>query len=394
MTRDSERAILAGVLAGFARRLDVDPIIVRLTYGVLVIGSGGVALVAYPIAWYFMPGDGKPRRERDAAAPAPPRPGRGSRRIAAGVGCLALGLMLVFRELGVWWSDALVWPVVLAAAGAALLWSQASARGEPASETLPPEPAVERRARVHNLYRGGFGIALVVGAAILFLYANGALDAASDAALAALVVLVGASLVLAPFLWRLGRNLAAERAERIRSQERAEVSAHVHDSVLQTLALMQKSADDPRAVAALARRQERELRSWLSGAEEPRPDERLGDALQAMATEVEESHGVPVEVVAVGEWKLDDRGNALVAAAREAIVNAAKFAGDDGPIRVYAEADDDRVQVFVHDRGPGFDPAAVPPTAAVCASRSWGEWSGTAGMPRCAARRARERRSS
>jgi signal transduction histidine kinase len=315
--------------------------------------------VAYPLAWWLMPAEGAPD-----AAPGlrrgDPRRGGGSRRIALGVGLLVLAVLLGFRELGIWWSDALVWPLVLAAAGAALLWSQSSVRGLPETEVPTPEPPEERHARIADLYRGSFGIALVIGAGILFLYANGALDAASDAALAAVVVLAGAGLVLAPFLWRLGRNLAAERAERIRSQERAELSAHVHDSVLQTLALMQKSADDPRAVAALARRQERELRSWLSGKPAPRPDERLEDALQAVAAEVEESHGVPVEVVAVGDWELDEHAAALVAAAREAVVNAAKFAGDDGPIRVYAEADDRRVQVFVHDRGPGFDPASVP----------------------------------
>ena len=357
MTRDTERRIVGGVLAGVARRLDVDPLIVRLAFAVLVVGSGGVALVGYPIAWYLMPADDEP--EAPAAAP-PPRPGRGSRRIAAGVGLLVLAVLLVFRELGVWWSDALVWPLVLAASGAALLWSQSSVRRASEPEAATSEPPAERRTRLADLYRGSFGIALVIGAGILFLYANGALEAASDAALAAVVVLVGAGLVLAPFLWRLGRNLAAERAERIRSQERAELSAHVHDSVLQTLALMQKSADDPREVAALARRQERELRSWLSGDPEPRPDERLSDALQAMAAEVEEAHGVPVEVVAVGDWELDEHAGALVAAAREALVNAAKFAGGDGPIRVYAEAGDDRVQVFVHDRGPGFDLSAVP----------------------------------
>ena len=358
MTRDTERGILAGVLAGFARRLDVDPLIVRLAYAVLVIGTGGGGLIAYPLAWYLMPADGAPRRR--PAEPAPPREGRGSRRIAIGVGLLTLAALLVFRELGVWWSDEAVWPLVLAASGVALLWSQSSVRRRPEAEPPEPEPPAERRARIADLYRGSFGIALVIGAGILFLYANGALDAASDAALAAVVVLVGAGLVLAPFLWRLGRNLATERAERIRSQERAELSAHVHDSVLQTLALMQKSADDPREVAALARRQERELRAWLSGGPDPRPDERLGDALQAVAAEVEESHGVPVEVVAVGDLELDEHSTALVAAAREALVNAAKFAGEDGPIRVYAEAGEERVQVFVHDRGPGFDPAAVP----------------------------------
>ena len=132
MTRDTERGVLAGVLAGFARRLDVDPLIVRLAYVVIVVASGGFALVAYPIAWYLMPADGE-RRER-AAVPAPLRPGRGSRRIALGVGLLVLGVMLVFRELGVWWSDALVWPLVLAAAGAALLWSQSSVRSTPEVE--------------------------------------------------------------------------------------------------------------------------------------------------------------------------------------------------------------------------------------------------------------------
>jgi signal transduction histidine kinase len=172
-----------------------------------------------------------------------------------------------------------------------------------------------------------------------------------------LVILVAAALILAPWWLRLVRGLAAERAERVRSQERAEVGAHLHDSVLQTLALMQKRADDPREVAALARRQERELRAWLNGR---RPDEAsLAAALEAAASEVEDDHGVPVEVVTVGDAPLDERAAALVAAAREALVNAAKFAGPE-PISMYAEVDGARAEVFVRDRGPSFDPAAVP----------------------------------
>jgi len=120
---------------------------------------------------------------------------------------------------------------------------------------------------------------------------------------------------------------------------------------------MQKRADDPREVAALARRQERELRAWLNGR---RPDEAsLAAALEAAASEVEGDHGVPVEVVTVGDGPLDERGAALVAAAREALVNAAKFAGPE-PISLYAEVEGERVEVFVRDRGPGFDPGAVP----------------------------------
>ena len=176
--------------------------------------------------------------------------------------------------------------------------------------------------------------------------------------LAVLVVVVALTLILAPWWLRLVRGLTAERAERIRSQERAELAAHLHDSVLQTLALVQKRAGDPRAVANLARRQERELRAWLDGGR-PDPGESLASALEAAAAEVEETHGVPIDVVAVGDAPVDERATALVAAAREALVNAAKFAGG-APVQLYAEVGEDRTEVFVRDRGPGFDPAAVP----------------------------------
>jgi signal transduction histidine kinase len=168
---------------------------------------------------------------------------------------------------------------------------------------------------------------------------------------------VALAVIFAPFVVRLGRSLAAERSERIRSQERAEVAAHLHDSVLQTLALVQKRADDPRAVAHLARRQERELRNWLLG----RADSGSGTvraALEASAAEVEEAHGASVDVVAVGDRELDERGIALVAAAREAMVNAAKHAG--GAVSVYAESNDEHTKIFVRDRGAGFEPDAVP----------------------------------
>ena len=138
------------------------------------------------------------------------------------------------------------------------------------------------------------------------------------------------------------------------------MAAHLHDSVLQTLAMVQKRADDPREVAALARRQERELRTWLSGRGAAAAGERrLETALEAVAGDVEREHAVAVEVVAVGDAGLDERGEALVAAAREAIVNAAKF-GEGSAVSVYAEVGEDRLAVFVRDRGPGFEPAAVP----------------------------------
>ena len=301
----------------------------------------------------------------------PRRRRRGSRRVAVGAALLALAFLLALRQLGLLFPDHIVWPVMLAAAGVALIWRQWGGRGRPApppttarpaATQAAPEPAVsDERAALRTLYRGGFGVALIVGAGLLFLYANGALSGLGDVALTALVAIVALGLILAPFWWRLGNTLAAERAERIRSQERAEVAAHLHDSVLQTLALVQQRADDPKTVATLARRQERELRDWLRGRPPTAERESFAAALEAAGEEVEEAHGVRIDVVAVGDHPLDERTEALVAATREALTNAAKFAGDAEPVSVYAEASPRRVQVFVRDRGPGFRLDAVPP---------------------------------
>ncbi len=176
-------------------------------------------------------------------------------------------------------------------------------------------------------------------------------------AVVAAVVVLG--VIFAPWIVRLVRSLTQERAQRIRSQERAEMAAHLHDSVLQTLAMVQRSAGDPGEVAALARRQERELRAWLAGRPAPGQAARLAAALEAAAADVEERHGVPVEVVVVGDRELDGNHEAVVAAAREAMTNAAKFGGG-GTVDVYAESASGRTQVFIRDRGPGFDPDAVP----------------------------------
>ncbi len=342
LRRDPAHGIVGGVCAGMGRRLGVDPLVLRLVFLVATV-AGGVGFLAYLLAWVAMPADeGTPRFSRRAGA-----------QVAAGSGLLVLAGLLTMRELGLWFSDVLVWPAVLAGAGATLLWRQTRT---PTAAT-PQAVATERAA---SLYRGGFGVMLVIGAGLLFLYYNGALGALRDVILAFVVVALGLSLILAPFLWRLGRNLASERAERIRSQERAEMAAHLHDSVLQTLALVQKRASDPRTVATLARRQERELRQWLWDSGAPAPEASLAASLRAAAAEVEDAHEVPIEVVTVGDAPVNERTAALVAAAREAMTNAAKFAGDAGPVALYAEVEDGRAQVFVRDRGPGFDPTAVP----------------------------------
>lgn len=370
--RDTDAGIAGGVIAGLARRLGADATLLRVLFVIVVVLSGGLALAAYGLAWVLMPtGDGT---GAILAAGRSRRPARRGLRLGFGVGLVTLSTLLVFRELGLWWSDALVWPLVLAAAGAALLWTQSRARSRAADPPSPgvatatsePRPSEERfgdpdrGARFLDLYRGGFGIALVIGAALLFLSQNDALGGARDAAFTAIVAIFALALILAPFIWQLGRNLANERAERIRSQERAELAAHLHDSVLQTLTLMQKRASDPREVAALARRQERELRSWLN-ADEGRDDGAgFAAGLRRAAEDVEDDHRVKIEVVTVGDCDLDERAAAVVGAAREALTNAAKFAAEGGPISLYAEVAEDRIETFIHDRGAGFDPDSVP----------------------------------
>jgi signal transduction histidine kinase len=276
--------------------------------------------------------------------------------VGIGVGLLVLALLLTCRALGIWWSDSIVWPLVGIAAGGALLWRGAVDVDPPPS--LADGSELEREEPAAAASRTGLGVALVVIAGLVFLGATGALSAIRSVLLSVMVVAVVLGVIFGPWIVRLGRSLAAERAERIRSQERAEISAHLHDSVLQTLALVQQRSEDPRAVEALARRQERELRAWLGRRAAPGDEEGLGAALEGAADEVERDHGVRVEIVTVGDAELDDRSRALVAAAREAMVNAAKFGGGSA-VDVFAEAGEDDLQVYVRDRGPGFDPERV-----------------------------------
>jgi signal transduction histidine kinase len=382
LRRDRDAGWLGGVAAGIARRFGIDVSLVRLAF-VVAAAAGGVGFAAYGLGWLLIPaGDSRPARVRI-------RSGRASVEVALGTGLLLVAALLTVRALGIWFSDAIVWPFVLIAAGGALIWRQslgepraddprsvapgvaepstspAAAEGEPKLAAAAPgggqaaAAAAEGRRAAIAISRTGLGIVLVVAAGIVFLQSTGALGAARDVLLAVIAAVVVLAVIFAPWVVRLLRSLTEERAERIRSQERAEVAAHLHDSVLQTLAMMQRRAGDPGEVAALARRQERELRAWLAGRPAPGQSPRLAGALEAAAAEVEESHGVPVEVVVVGDRDLDAGHEAVVAAAREAMTNAAKFGGGSA-VDVYAESTGARTQVFVRDRGPGFEVHAVP----------------------------------
>ena len=363
LCRSRDDRVVAGVCGGLARSLGLDPLVLRVAVVVLTL-AGGTGLVAYLAAWVLLPEEGGGESLVPAAAGRRFDPAE-----ALAIGALVVGILLLVRETGLWFGDAVVWPVVLAGVGLAVIWRQAGDDDRPSLLQVvgrlprPGGPVLDLRSRRAALARVAAGVILVVVGVGLFLAASDAFSAVRQGLLASAGIVTGLALITGPWWLRLGRELSTERRQRIRSEERAEVAAHLHDSVLQTLALIQRSADDPRAVVTMARRQERELRGWLHTQQEERPSgdgETLAAAVAREAEEVEGLHGVAVEVVAVGDCPLDDHLAALVAAAREAMVNAAKWSGV-ATVSVYAEVRDGEVTVFVRDWGSGFDLASVAP---------------------------------
>jgi len=364
LSRSRNDRLLGGVCAGLARAMGLDPLIVRVAIVALTVAGGTGALV-YVAAWLLLPEEGS---DRSLAQSAATDRGKDLGEVLA-IGAIVLGVILLVRSTGIWFNDALVWPLLLAGVGLAVIWRQAGAEDRSSVlrvvDRLPrpgtAAPPLDVRSRRAALARVALGVVLVVSGVGAFLAASDAFSAVRQGLLATAGIVAGLALITGPFWVRMGRDLTQERRQRIRSEERAEVAAHLHDSVLQTLALIQRNADDPRAVVTMARRQERELRGWLFENDQELPGaDTLAAALARAGEEVEGLHGVSIDVVAVGDLPLDDRLRALVAAAREAMVNAAKWSGDD-TVSVYAEVRDGAASVFVRDWGAGFDPATVAP---------------------------------
>ncbi len=348
--RYPDRGLLGGVCAGLARYLGVDVLAVRVVAAMAVV-IGGIGIALYALAWALIPlapeSEGVERRP-------------GAWLEAALIVMVVAGVLIALRASGLRFADWLVWPLVLGVCGLALVWRPAGAPdGRSPGRRFRSIRELLRRPGRAELPRLLLGTLLVGFAAAAVLHATGVQHSLGKAVGAVAIIAAMLGLLVLPWFVRLGRSLAAERSARIREQERAELAAHLHDSVLQTLALIQKRSGDPREVASLARRQERELRRWLLGPEQRSEGDSARSALERAAAEVEELHGIPIEVVVVGERALDSRLEALVLAAREAMTNAAKFAGSDH-VDLYAELREASAEVYVRDRGTGFDPERIP----------------------------------
>nr|WP_211177394.1 ATP-binding protein [Pseudonocardia acidicola] len=361
MARRRSGRLVAGVAGGVADHLGVDVLWVRSAF-VILAAANGAGVLAYGLLWVFV------RQESADVARSVPR---SERQQALGLAALGLGVGLAAAALGNAVIGWIVGPLGVAAVGAAVVWREAD-------ESQRRRWAAGARSGVTGVAGGGraallrvvAGALFVTAGIVVFLLGNLNLGQIQFGVLSVLATLVGVAVLTVPWWLRLVRDLGEERRERIVAAERAEIAAHLHDSVLQTLALIQRQSDQPREVLRLARGQERELRHWLYGptgygrsggaSRDPALDAGLTEALTAAAAEVEDTYALTVSPVLVGcDRPLDDGLRALVLAAREAMVNAAKHAGVS-EISVYVEVEPDEVHVFVRDRGVGFDPDAVP----------------------------------
>ena len=313
----------------------------------------------YVAGWLFLPAAGE-----QASIGSKARSDSAGIRLAIGLASLLILVLLAASALNGGWFVGWAWPQVFSAAGLVLIWRNAPAEEQATLRRLlePIETAADSSARGKwSALRLVLAGALLVGGVAWLFSAHKSL-----ALLRPLggVVLVIAAIVLflGPWWLRIARDLVLERQAKVRAEERVDIAARVHDSVLQTLALIQRRADDPQKVIQLARLQERELRSWLFEGRDPNETEAdltLTGGVRQIQQDVEARYGVPVEAVTVGDCELDDNLNALLAAAREATVNAAKWSGAS-VISLFAEVEPGEVSLVVRDRGKGFDPEAVP----------------------------------
>jgi signal transduction histidine kinase/phage shock protein PspC (stress-responsive transcriptional regulator) len=361
LRRPPQGRVLGGVAAGLAAHLGLPVLVVRVAFLLLTLMAGAGA-VAYVFWWVTVP-SGDPRQAADTTPTslqrlAPRLRLRGPvaalpvRDVLIGAALIAGAFVLVAIRAG--WDIGASWvlPALVAVGGLALAWSQLDA----AHRGRTTDGGQTRRSTLVLRLVGG--VVLVMVGVLLLIGQDAPVPVLLQAAVASLAVLAGAALMLAPWWLRLVRELGDERAARAREAERADIAAHLHDSVLQTLALIRSRADDPEAVARMARAQERELREWLY-TDRTAPGTSLAAELRALVAEVEDGRAVEVESVMVGDCVPTEETSALLQASREALVNAVVHGRP--PVTVYLEVTDAAVEVFVRDRGDGFEMDDIAP---------------------------------
>jgi signal transduction histidine kinase len=332
--------VVAGLAAGIGRRLGIETVFIRAAFAVLSF-VWGLGIVLYLAGW---------AATLDSVSDSDvevPEPITGTQRL--GTVMVFLAVLLAFRAVNIWPGDAVIFPAMFVIFGLAFLFDRRAIDSRSALLSLVETPEKPGRSRTVA------GVLLVIVG--LGIFGGNAAPQFGSILIAVAATGAGLTVLFGPWIWSLAQDLGTERTERIRQEERAEVAAHLHDSVLQTLALIQRS-EDPRKMVTLARAQERELRRWLFDSSPVPGSDQLSTAIQALADRVEAEFDIPVEVIGVGDTPYDEVTTPIVAAAGEALMNAAKHSGA-GKITVYHEVSDDTIEVFVTDQGKGFDPDSV-----------------------------------
>ncbi len=357
-------ARIAGVCAGLSLHLGIPVRYVRAVMAVLALGGGAGAFL-YALLWATLPGESSPTGSQSASTlsrvrlATRPKGGGGtegakgsggggldggsvsglSQTVIDGGSLILAALFLAAWRFGLLDRVGAVGIIIVIIAGAALAWSQMD-------NLVGPDRNLGAILRVAG------GVCLAVVGILVWVAADSTPYKLISGLITGGALVAGIGVVLAPLWLRTNRALADTRAAEIREAERADIAAHLHDSVLQTLTLIRKRADEPETVARLARSQERELRAWLY-TDRPAPGTSVADAFTDLAGEIEDRHGVAVDVVCVGDRAPDRDTEVIVAATREALSNAVRHGAP--PVSLYVEAGDQRLEVFVRDRGPGFD---------------------------------------
>ncbi len=361
MRRTPDNRVLGGVCGAISRDTGIDAMWVRIGFVLLAIGSGVIMVLVYAMAWLLIPLEGESSNIYSRAI----NDRRGIRTIAAILIPLLIAVQFITSSLHVPFVGFVGWPTFLTVGVVILIWRNAN-ESEKAfiDNDVVPLLGADTHGRGRRWLIARVVAGVLIGAGGIVLLVEGHTTVAALRPIGGAALVIGASVIIfGPWWLSLVRDLIAERQARALAEERAQMAAHVHDSVLQTLALIQRSSDDPQHVVRLARAQERELRAWLFEGRSPgtigEDATMLAEGVGLLQRQVEADHGIAVQVVMVGDCELDEALRALLDAAREATVNAAKWSGAD-QVSVYAEVESDTVMLYVRDRGRGFDPDAVP----------------------------------
>ena len=356
LRRDPTDRLGGGVAAGVAAWRGFNVTTVRIVFVLIAMVSTGWFVPVYVAGWLLIPA-----ADEDGSIATRARSDSRGIRLAIGLSSLVILLLLTAGALNGGWLVGWAWPQVFSVAGLVLIWRNAPQEERATLRRLVEPFETAAGSAKWTTFRLVLAGALLLGGVGWLFSAHKSLALLRP--LGGVVLVIAAIvLVLGPWWLRIARDLVLERQAKVRAEERVDIAARVHDSVLQTLALIQRRADDPQKVIQLARMQERELRSWLFEGRDPNETEAdltLAGGIRQIQQDIESRYGVPVEAVTVGDCELNDNLNALLAAAREATVNAAKWSGAS-VISLFAEVEPGEVSLVVRDRGKGFDPEAVP----------------------------------